>query len=81
MKKTTIHWKTLTAVTAALGIFAAGALGHGTKPHSVIVTVKWNIRRADRQGPRRCRNHSRDLRRRHARMDAFDRRRRAGSQA
>ena len=42
--KRKIHWKTLTAVTAALGLFAAGALfGHMTKPHSVIhvVTVKW----------------------------------------
>ena len=44
MKKK-MNWKTLTAMSAALGIFAAGALfGHMTKPHSVIhvVTVKWN---------------------------------------
>ena len=42
--KRKIHWKTLAAVTAALGIFAAGALfGQMTKPESVIhvVTVKW----------------------------------------
>ncbi len=43
--KRKMHWKTLTAVSVALGIFAAGALfGHAAKPHSVIhvVTVKWN---------------------------------------
>jgi uncharacterized protein (DUF1330 family) len=43
--KRKIHWKTLTAVTAALAIFAAGALfGQMTKPESMIhvVTVKWN---------------------------------------
>ena len=43
--KRRIQWKTLTAVTAALGIFVAGALfGQMTKPESVIhvVTVKWN---------------------------------------
>ena len=42
--KRLINWKTLTAMTAAIGIFAAGALfGQLTKPESVIhvVTVKW----------------------------------------
>lgn len=39
-----IHWKTLAAVTAAVGIFAVGALfGQSIKPKSVmhVVTVKW----------------------------------------
>ena len=42
--KRKIHWKTLAAAAATLGIFAAGALfGSMTKPESVIhvVTVKW----------------------------------------
>ncbi len=42
--KRKIHWKTVAAVSAALGIFAAGALfGQMTKPESVIhvVTLKW----------------------------------------
>lgn len=39
-----IHWKTLATVTAAVGIFAVGALfGQSIKPKSVmhVVTVKW----------------------------------------
>ena len=42
--KAKMHWKSLTAATAALAIFAAGALfGDMTKPESVIhvVTIKW----------------------------------------
>ena len=42
--KAKINWKSLTAATAALAIFAAGALfGDMTKPESVIhvVTIKW----------------------------------------
>lgn len=42
--KAKINWKSLTAATAALAIFAAGALfGNMTKPESVIhvVTIKW----------------------------------------
>ena len=40
-----IHWKTLTVVAAAMGIFAVGALfGQMIKPKSVIhvVTIKWS---------------------------------------
>ena len=42
--KAKIHWKSLATATAALAIFAAGALfGDMTKPESVIhvVTIKW----------------------------------------